>query len=148
MQVHSLTARSISREFREGLRRNLPSHLDRNLHTTVGVTTSSDGLGDLSSGSHELFVTNGKGDVQVTPTNGSKDLESGDQVSVAAGSDCCNMKELSECDVYSGDTTGDYSFPSHTSDESGTQSLTPSVGGKCKLQNSIAFWEQLHRSGK
>jgi hypothetical protein len=130
VQVHSLTARSISREFREGLRRNLPSHLDRNLHTAAGVTASSDGARDLSCGSCELFVT-----------NGSRDVESG-------GSDCCDAKGLSEGDVCSGDTRGDNSFPGHVSDESGTQSLTPSVDGKCKLQNSIAFWEQLQRSGK
>ncbi|XP_049832213.1 uncharacterized protein LOC126272953 isoform X4 [Schistocerca gregaria] len=32
-EVHSLTARSISREFREGLKRNLPAQMDRNLYT-------------------------------------------------------------------------------------------------------------------
>ncbi|XP_063239059.1 uncharacterized protein LOC134540328 [Bacillus rossius redtenbacheri] len=35
-QVHSLTARSMSREFREGLRRNLPVALDRNVHSFGG----------------------------------------------------------------------------------------------------------------
>jgi hypothetical protein len=127
----------MSREFREGLRRNLPSHLDRNLHTSAGVTASSDGAGDLSCSSRELFVT-----------NGSRDLENGDQNRVPAGSDCCKVKGLSEGDVYSGDMRGDNSFLISMLDESGSQSLTPSMDGKCKLQNSIAFWEELQRSGK
>jgi hypothetical protein len=127
----------MSREFREGLRRNLPSHLDRNLHTSVGVTASSDGARDLSCSSCESFVT-----------NGSRDVENGDQNRVPAGSDCSNVKGLSEGDVYSGDMRGDNSFLIHVSDESGSQSLTSSMDAKCNLQNSIAFWEELQRSGK
>ncbi|XP_023706156.1 uncharacterized protein LOC111863758 isoform X5 [Cryptotermes secundus] len=147
-EVHSLTARSISREFREGLRRNLPSHLDRNLHTTAGITASN-GMEDLSSGSYELFITSRNRDTQMTPSNGSKDMESGEQEDrVPTGPECSSMKELSECDMYSTDTRGYDSFPGHTSDESGTQSLTPSTGGRRKLQNSIAFWEQLQHYGK
>jgi hypothetical protein len=104
---------------------------------------------DLSSGSHELFVTSRNGNVQMTPANGSKDMESGEQEdSTPTGPKCSSMKELSEGDVYSTDVRGYDSFPGYTSDESGTQSLTPSTGGRRKLQNSIAFWEQLQHSGK
>ncbi|XP_068083392.1 uncharacterized protein [Anabrus simplex] len=39
-EVHSLTARSISREFREGLRRNQPLQLDRNIYNQSGSCTS------------------------------------------------------------------------------------------------------------
>lgn len=82
----------------------------------------------------------------MTPANGSKDMESGEEEDrVPTGPKCSSMKELSECDVYSTDTRGYDSFPGHTSDESGTQSLTPPTGGRRKLQNSIEFWEQLQQ---
>jgi hypothetical protein len=61
---------------------------------------------------------------------------------------CSHVKELSEGDLYNTDTAGDQRFPDHTSAESGPHSLNPSMGGRRKLQNSIAFWEQLQHSGK
>lgn len=85
----------------------------------------------------------------MSPANESKDMESGEQEDrVPTGPKCSSMNELSEGDVYSTDTRGYDSFPGHKSDESGTQSLTLSMGRRRKLQNSIAFWEQLQHSGK
>nr|CAD7432840.1 unnamed protein product [Timema monikensis] len=42
-EVHSLTARSMTREFREGLRRNFPVAMDRNVYNTAGSDSSLTG---------------------------------------------------------------------------------------------------------
>ncbi|XP_069675416.1 uncharacterized protein [Periplaneta americana] len=143
-EVHSLTARSISREFREGLRRNLPVQLDRNLHVAAPNSVE-----DSSCSSPELLVSNGTEEVKRL---GDVSLEKVEAVHVQQK--YSSIKETNEHELYNSDVeiisktrVGD-STPGYTSDESGTRSPTPPFAGRRKLQNNIAFWEQLHRGGK
>jgi len=152
-EVHSLTARSISKEFRDGLRRNLPSHLDRNLHTTANSTISN-GTRNLFHVTTDLPVTTENGDNKVPPANGIRELEG--MMSVSAGqrdsgltepkgSRLKNVTDGAQHNLY---VRGEGSIPGYTSDESGTQSLSPPLGRRVKLQSSIEFWERLQHSRK
>ncbi|XP_021928479.1 uncharacterized protein LOC110834013 isoform X6 [Zootermopsis nevadensis] len=145
-EVHSLTARSMSREFREGLRRNLPTQLDSILHVPVDATTSN-GTEDSSCSSPKPCVINRTGDMKISPANLSKVVESARNINIG-GLDkllnepkCNSIREISEGDLV---MMGDDSTPGYMSDESGTHSPTPSRRGRHRLQNNIAFWEQWH----
>lgn len=150
--MHSLTARSISKEFRDGLRRNLPSHLDRNLHTTANGARSN-GARNVFRASDSLVAVR-SGDNKVPPADGTRELEGAACVSDGQrdrdltgpkGSRLKDVTDGAQRDLY---VRGDGSIRGYTSDESGTQSPSPPLGRKVKLQSSIDFWEQLHHSGK
>jgi hypothetical protein len=153
LQVHSLTARSISKEFRDGLRRNLPSHLDRNLHTTAN-SAHSNGARNLFCVSTDSLVAVKDGDNNVPPADGTRELEGA--ACVSAGQRDSSLTEPKDCrlkDVTDGAqrysyVRGEGSIPGYTSDESGTQSPSPPLGRRVKLQSSIEFWEQLQHSRK
>lgn len=152
MQVHSLTARSISKEFRDGLRRNLPSQLDRNLHTTANSTLSN-GVRNLARVSTDSLVAIKNGDIKVPPANGSEEVEGVKSVSALQdrgliGPKGSRLKDVTEGYQHDSYVRADGSIPGYTSDESGTQSPSPPLGRRLKLQNSIQFWEQLQHSGK
>ena len=151
--MHSLTARSISKEFRDGLRRNLPSHLDRNLHTTAN-SARSDGAQNLFHVSTDSLVAVKNGDNKVPPADGTRDLEGAACVStglrdrVLTGPKGSRLKDVTDGAQRNSYVRGDGSIPGYTSDESGTQSPSPPTGRKFKLQSSIEFWEQLQHGGK
>jgi hypothetical protein len=148
-----LTARSISKEFRDGLRRNLPSHLDRNLHTTANSA--------ISNGTQNLFhvytdspVTITNGNNKVPPANGTRQLEGTTSVTAGqrdggpTGPKGSRLKGATDGAEHNTRVRGEGSVPGYTSDESGNQSLSPPLGRRVKLQSSIEFWEQLQHSGK
>jgi hypothetical protein len=150
--VHSLTARSISKEFRDGLRRNLPSHLDRNLHTTANsaISNGTQNLFDVSTYSPVTINSDNK----VPPANGTRELEGMTSVSagqrdrVLTGPKGSRLKDVTDGAQHNLYVRGEGSIPGYTSDESGTQSLSPPLGRRVKLQSSIEFWERLQHSGK
>nr|CAD7600164.1 unnamed protein product [Timema genevievae] len=74
-QVHSLTARSMTREFREGLRRNFPVAMDRNVYNTTGSDSSLTGAKSPVNGRDGYDTTPGytsdeSGTVSPVPTPG------------------------------------------------------------------------------
>jgi hypothetical protein len=148
-----LTARSISKEFRDGLRRNLPSHLDRNLHTTANSAHSNGARYSLCVSTDSLVAVK-NGDNTVPPAEGTRELEGAACVSAGQrdrgltgpkGSQLKDMTDGAQRDSY---VRGDGSIPGYTSDESGTESPSPSLGRRVKLQSSIEFWEHLQHGGK
>ena len=148
-----MTARSISKEFRDGLRRNLPSHLDRNLHTTANSALSN-GARNLFHVSTDSLVTIKNGDDKVPPADGTRDLEGATTVSAGqrergfTGPKDSRLEDVTDGAQRNSHVRGDGSIPGYTSDESGAQSLSPPLGRRVKLQSSIEFWEQLQHSGK
>jgi len=150
--VHSLTARSISKEFRDGLRRNLPSHLDRNLHTAANSACSNGARNAFRVSDSLVAVKND--DNKVPPADGTRELEGAACVSVGqrdgglTGPKGSRLKDVTDGSQRNSYVRGDGSIPGYTSDESGTQSPSPPLGRKVKLQSSIDFWEQLQHSGK
>jgi hypothetical protein len=147
-----LTARSISKEFRDGLRRNLPSHLDRNLHTTAN-SARSNGAQHLSRVSTDSVAIK-NGDNKVPPADGTRASEGAACVSVGQrdrgliGPKGSRVKDVTDSAERNSYVRGDGSIPGYTSDESGTQSPSPPLGRRVKLQSSIEFWEQLQHRGK
>jgi hypothetical protein len=151
--VHSLTARSISKEFRDGLRRNLPSHLDRNLHTTAN-SAHSNGARHLSRVSADSLVAVKTDDNKVPPTDGTRASEGATCVGAGqrdrglTGPNGSRVKDVTDGAEDNSYVRGDGNIPGYTSDESGTQSPSPPLGRRIKLQSSIEFWEQLQHRGK
>jgi len=147
-----LTARSISKEFRDGLRRNLPSHLDRNLHTTADGARSN-GAQHLSRVSTDSVAIE-NGDNKVPPADGTRASEGAACVSAGqrdrglTGPTGSRVKDVTDGAEHNLCVRGDGSIPGYTSDESGTQSPSPPLGRRVKLQSSIEFWEQLQHRGK
>lgn len=151
--MHSLTARSISKEFRDGLRRNLPSHLDRNLHTTAN-SAHSNGARNVFRVSADSLVAVKNGDNKVPPADGTRELEGAACVSAGrrdrglTGPKGSRLKDVTDSAQRNSYVRREGSIPGYTSDESGTQSPSPPLGRRVKLQSSIEFWEQLHHGGK
>jgi hypothetical protein len=108
-------------------------------------------MGDSSCCSPEPCITNRNGDIKISPANGSKVVETAKNMNTGRGDKllnepkCGSIRETSEGYL---DMRGDDSNPGYTSDESGIHSPTPPRGGRHKLQNNIAFWEQWQHSGK
>jgi hypothetical protein len=103
-------------------------------------------MGDSSCSSPELLATIRNGDVKSKEVESSRSLSAGKGDKVLTGQKYSRMKEISE--LHNLDMKCDNSTPGYMSDESRTQSMIPPVGGRRKLQNNIAFWEQLQHSGK
>jgi len=141
----------MSKEFRDGLRRNLPSHLDRNLHTAANGARSN-GARNVFRVSESLVAV--KNCDKVPPADGTRELEGAACVSAErkdrglTGPKGGRLKDVTDGAQGILYTRGDGSTPGYTSDESGTQSPSPPLGRRVKLQSSIDFWEQLHHSGK
>jgi hypothetical protein len=104
--------------------------------------------------STDSLVAIKNGDTKVPPADGSKQLEGATSVSGAerdralTGHKGSRLKDVTDADHYGSYVRGDGSIPGYTSDESGTQSPSPPLGRRFKLQNSIEFWEQLQHRGK
>jgi hypothetical protein len=104
--------------------------------------------------STDSLVAVKNGDIKVPPVNESKEFEGATSVSAAEGDRGLTghkggrLKDVTEGDHYDSYVRGNGSIPGYTSDESGTQSPSPPLGRRFKLQNSIEFWERLQHSGK
>jgi hypothetical protein len=107
----------------------------------------------LARVSTDSLVAIKNGDIKVPPANGSEEVEGVKSVSALQdrgliGPKGSRLKDVTEGYQHDSYVRADGSIPGYTSDESGTQSPSPPLGRRLKLQNSIQFWEQLQHSGK
>jgi len=104
------------------------------------------------SGDSLVAVKNG--DNKVPPADGTKELEGAACVSAGqrdrglTGPKDSRLKDVTDGAQRNSYVRGDGSIPGYTSDESGTQSPSPPLVRRVKLQSSIEFWEQLQHGGK
>jgi hypothetical protein len=88
------------------------------------------------------------------PADGTRELEVTTSVSAGrrdrglTGPKGSRLKDVTDGAQHNTCARGEGSVPGYTSDESETQSLSPPLGRRVKLQSSIEFWEQLQHSGK
>jgi len=108
----------------------------------------------LSRVSTDSLVAIKNGDDKVPPAHGTRELEGAACVSAGqrdrglTGPKGSRLKDVSDGAQRNWYMRGDGSIPGYTSDESGTQSPSPPLDRRVKLQSSIEFWEQLQHSGK